>query len=51
MLAYDAQTSGGLLLAVPANVYPAFEARARELGQPAWRIGEVLAGEGIQVTR
>ena len=51
MLAFFAQSSGGLLLAVPALVFPAFAARARELDQPAWQIGEVLAGEGILVTR
>jgi len=50
-LLYDAQTSGGLLLAVPAASAATFAARAAELNQPVWEIGEVLAGEGIEVLR
>ena len=49
MLLFDAQTSGGLLLAVPQARLADFEARARELGQPVWQIGEALAGQGIDV--
>jgi len=49
MLLFDAQTSGGLLLAVPPHRLADFEARARELGQPVWQIGEALDGEGIEV--
>lgn len=49
MLLFDAQTSGGLLLAVPQEKLADFEARAAELGQPLWQIGEALEGEGIQV--
>ena len=49
MLLFDAQTSGGLLLAVPQEKYAAFEARARKINQPIWLIGEVLAGTGIEV--
>lgn len=48
-LLFDAQTSGGLLLAVPATKAEAFAARAAELHQPAWRVGEVFEGEGIEV--
>lgn len=48
-LLFDAQTSGGLLLAVPAAKAAAFAARAAELQQPAWQIGGVLEGEGIEV--
>ena len=51
MLAFDAQTSGGLLLAVPPQKLAAFEARAQQLEQPAWVIGEVRAGAGMDVTR
>jgi selenide,water dikinase len=51
MLAFDAQTSGGLLLAVPPEKMPAFEQRARELGQPVWVVGEALEGQGIEVLR
>jgi selenide,water dikinase len=49
MLLYDPQTSGGLLLGVPREKLSAFENRARELNQPTWVIGEVRAGEGIEV--
>ena len=49
MLLFDPQTSGGLLLAVPADGLAAFLARAAEINQPAWEIGEVVAGEGIEV--
>lgn len=48
-LLFDAQTSGGLLLAVPADKAAAFAAQAAELQQPVWEIGEVLKGEGIEV--
>lgn len=49
MLLFDAQTSGGLLLAVPQDKLAALQARARELEQPAWVIGELLAGSEIEV--
>lgn len=49
MLTFDPQTSGGLLLGVPAEKLDAFQARAVELGQPAWVIGKVLDGKGIKV--
>jgi selenide,water dikinase len=49
MLLFDPQTSGGLLLGVPREKSEAFLARAEELSQPAWAIGEVQSGFGIQV--
>jgi len=49
MLLFDAQTSGGLLLAVPAAKIAAFLAQAARLEQPAWVIGEAVAGAGIEV--
>lgn len=49
MLLFDAQTSGGLLLAVPPEkMDELFEAAAR-LGQVLWEVGEVVEGEGIEV--
>jgi len=49
MLLFDPQTSGGLLLAVPGSKKEAFLKRAQESGQPAWVIGEVVEGAGIDV--
>jgi selenide,water dikinase len=49
MLLFDAQTSGGLLLAVPKQAYDQFLQEADRIGQPMWTIGEVFAGEGIEV--
>ena len=49
MLAFDAQTSGGLLLAIPPEKLAGFEKRARQLDQPIWRIGEAVPGRGIEV--
>jgi selenide, water dikinase len=49
MLLFDPQTSGGLLLAVPQDKLEAFIQRAAALSQPAWVIGEVVEGEGIDV--
>jgi selenide,water dikinase len=41
---YDAQTSGGLLIAAPASTADALVAKLRESGMPAAaRVGEVLA--------
>lgn len=49
MLLVDPQTSGGLLMGVPAIQVEAFQNRARQLNQPAWVVGEVQAGSGIEV--
>ena len=49
MLLYDPQTSGGLLLAVPAKKLPALFEKAAELGQPVWEIGEVIEEKHIEV--
>lgn len=49
MLLFDAQTSGGLLLSVPADKVDAMLARAAQVDQPLWVIGEVVDGSGIRV--
>jgi selenide,water dikinase len=49
MLLFDAQTSGGLLLAVPVDKVEAWRAAASQADLPHWMIGEVLSGTGIQV--
>jgi selenide, water dikinase len=49
VLAFDAQTSGGLLLAVPPAQMEPLLARAAQAGQLLWEIGEVVPGEGIEV--
>ena len=45
MLLFDAQTSGGLLLSVPAEKVEALFASAQSQDQPLWVIGEVEQGE------
>jgi selenide,water dikinase len=49
MLLFDPQTSGGLLLSVPADQLDSLLTRADNLGQPLWPIGEVIQGKGIEV--
>jgi selenide, water dikinase len=49
MLLFDAQTSGGLLLAVPPDRLNSLLRRAGEVRQPVWVIGEAVSGDDIQV--
>lgn len=49
MLLFDAQTSGGLLLAVSPDKLEALLERAKQLEQPMWVVGEVAQGMGIEV--
>lgn len=48
-LLFDAQTSGGLLMAVPEAKAAAFAARAAEINQSLWAVGEVVEGDGIEI--
>lgn len=49
MMLFTPETSGGLLLAVPAAKRDAFDAACRARGQAYWHIGEAAEGSGIQV--
>ncbi len=49
LLLFTPETSGGLLLAVPPKRLDALLARFGAEHEPAWVIGEVLKGEGIEV--
>jgi selenide, water dikinase len=49
MLLFDPQTSGGLLFGLARETLSAFEARAQELNQPYWVVGEAHEGQGIEV--
>jgi selenide,water dikinase len=51
MLLFDAQTSGGLLLAVPPDQLEKFLAHAKEVDQPYWVVGEVVDGVTITVNK
>ena len=48
-LLHDPQTSGGLLVAVSPDRLDAFLAFCGERDQPAWVIGDVVEGVGIEV--
>jgi selenide,water dikinase len=50
-LLWDAQTSGGLLLAIPADRLDDFQSACTSDGQnqPCWVIGQVVTGSGIEV--
>ncbi len=49
MLLFDPQTSGGLLLSVPAGRSAEWESRALSIKLPVWKVGEVIQGSGIEV--
>jgi selenide,water dikinase len=46
---FDPQTSGGLLMAVGQVRAAEAQAKFQEAGLAAWVIGEVVAGEGVEV--
>jgi selenide,water dikinase len=48
-LLFDPETSGGLLLAVPAGSVDKLAQRFAEQREPLWYIGEVVSGRGIHV--
>ena len=48
-LLWEAETSGGLLLAVSAGQVETFQAACAEQNQLYWEIGEVVEGEGLSV--
>jgi selenide, water dikinase len=50
-LLYDPQTSGGLLIAVPAAEAEALRARIAAVEGDCWIVGHVAAGPGIVVVR
>ena len=49
MLLFTPETSGGLLMAVPPEKLAQLTESFQKAGEPYWMIGEVVAGEGIQV--
>ena len=49
LLGFDPQTSGGLLISVPADKGAVLEATFREAGLFRARIGHVVAGSGVSV--
>jgi len=51
VLCFGPETSGGLLITVPPSQVAAIQAEAKARGISLWHIGEVVAGQGITVTR
>ncbi len=49
MLLHDPQTSGGLLVAVPPAGLDVFLRYCSDQGQPAWVIGDVVEGSGVEI--
>ena len=49
MLLFTPETSGGLLIALPPAEADRLEELCQQAGQPVWRVGEVVDGEGIEV--
>lgn len=46
-LLFDPETSGGLILTLPADRAEQLEVAFRDAGEPLWRIGEVQTGTGL----
>jgi selenide, water dikinase len=49
LLGFDPQTSGGLLISLPADKGPVLEATFREAGLFLARVGRVVEGNGVAV--
>lgn len=49
MLVFDPQTSGGLLIGLSRTDAEKLLSEAKATGQPAWRIGEVIPGDHIEI--
>ena len=49
ILLWEAETSGGLLVAVPATAADRFRAACKKSQQPCWEIGFVQAGAGLHI--
>ena len=49
MLLHDPQTSGGLLIAVPNERVQSLLSFCAERDQPAWIVGDVVEGAGIEI--
>jgi selenide,water dikinase len=49
MLLFTPETSGGLLIALPPEEVDRLEDLYHQAGQPVWRVGDVVAGDGIEV--
>ena len=46
---FDPRTSGGLLVALPADKSDEFEHHMAADGLECWRMGEVMEGSGVKV--
>jgi len=49
MLLFDPETSGGLLIPLPADKAAVFVQQMASAGEAAWIVGEVVAGAGLAV--
>lgn len=50
LLLFDPQTSGGLLLAIPADKLGEFQSRMQAAEEAFWVIGETVSGAGVSVS-